>query len=92
MSQADAVKQCVEAVLSNPTIRCATKYLSKRHVVKVSRPAYAQDKKRGRFLKADHVSLVVTVGIPGYREREHIARYGVNEPIVVKHLPLRRAC
>lgn len=78
-----AYSDVVDAIVLNPTIKTARKYLSPRLVVKATR--------HGKFYaRGRSQNIVVTVGQPDYKAREFIkAAKKAGEPFPIKKLQLR---
>lgn len=81
----------VVAALVVSGARKATKYLSEKETIKASRPAYKDDKKRGRFRRGlSRTDIVLTIGGPNYEERKFIkACKRAGESFPVKKIQLR---
>jgi hypothetical protein len=82
--------QLAEILLSDKTIRRATKYLSPKLVVKLTARTYKyRNGKRGTKQDA-HEDFVLTVGKPNYAERQFVKKLvAAGEPFPVKKIQLK---
>lgn len=92
MSPAKAIAECFSALSTNPNIWVATKYLSAKQTVRITRRRF-----QGKITHEDS-AFVLSVGQPNYAERVFIKDCkNASEPFPVgkvqlKLLPKRRAC
>lgn len=84
----NAVSKVVLTLIQSGAHR-ATKYLSEKYVVNVTRPIFGPKGKK-RLLKGSSIHLVIKLGKPNYAERAFIAQcVKAKEPFPVKKIQLK---